>query len=465
MSKDLHNNERYFKELADKHKPLPPPFVWDEIELVLNKGKGKRRFFPFLWMFGVLLIGAIIFINLRGNKDKETSIVGQETIISDYQNQSDPNPKEIRTTDSEVINEVEQRQNANLSETIPIVSDNQEEHKANSNKLKSFVTQEHQLNNSNTSSVNPSLNANRNTNTNTNTNTFNSNPTAIINKEETFSQKTLTPSTESTLEERHLIQVIASLKMKSLRSPFETGIPLPEQNKNLTDNLSSESKGNTSLAKTWFVELGGGIGRNLSNLALIDPTQGGFRLNTESKWYSWSTSFQFGVQFKNLWYTAIGFDLNQTKNKFDFWRRDVSSLSIDENQSLRITNGDFFSIGEINYTYADVGLSIGKRVNIDKWHFSLEGGPIFNVLFNANGKVQVGASELSRLEDQEEYFKTQIGIGARLSAMLDYPISDQMWVSVGPSYHQYFNTVSSDENPLEERNAILQVKARVRYHF
>jgi len=211
--------------------------------------------------------------------------------------------------------------------------------------------------------------------------------------------------------------------------------------------------------------LGGGIGRNLSNPKVVDPTKGGFRLNTENRWYSWSTSFQLGYQFDNLWYTTIGFDLNQTKNRFDFWRSDVSSLLVDNNQSLQITKGDFFNIGEIRYTFADVGLSIGKRVNIDKWHFSLEGGPIFNVLFNANGKVQVGILEFSRLEDQEEYFNTHIGIGARLSAMLDYPISDQMWISVGPTYHQYFNTVSLDVNPLEERNAILQVKAKVRYHF
>ena len=126
---------------------------------------------------------------------------------------------------------------------------------------------------------------------------------------------------------------------------------------------------------------------------------------------------------------------------------------------------DFFSIGEARYTFADVGLSIGRRININQFQLSLEGGPIFNVQFNANGKVQVGAFEFSRLEEQEGYFDTQIGLGARLSAMLDYPVSDQMSISVGPSYHQYFNTVSFDENPLEERNAILQCKARLRYKF
>ena len=36
MSKDLNNNERYLKELADKYKPVPPPLVWDEIEQDLD---------------------------------------------------------------------------------------------------------------------------------------------------------------------------------------------------------------------------------------------------------------------------------------------------------------------------------------------------------------------------------------------------------------------------------------------
>lgn len=115
--------------------------------------------------------------------------------------------------------------------------------------------------------------------------------------------------------------------------------------------------------------------------------------------------------------------------------------------------------------YIDVGLSLGRRVNIDKWHFSIEGGAIFNVLFNANGKVQVGTLEFSRLEDQEHYFNTYIGFGARISSMLDYPISNQLWISFGPSYHQYFNLVSTDENPLKERNSILQGKTKVRYYF
>ncbi len=113
----------------------------------------------------------------------------------------------------------------------------------------------------------------------------------------------------------------------------------------------------------------------------------------------------------------------------------------------------------------DLGLTLGKRVKINKWHFSLEGGPIFNVLFNAHGKVQLGSSEFSRLEDQKDYFSKQIGIGAQLSALFDYPISDHLWLSVGPLYHQYFNAISVAENPLEERNAVLEVNTRLRYYF
>jgi len=143
----------------------------------------------------------------------------------------------------------------------------------------------------------------------------------------------------------------------------------------------------------------------------------------------------------------------------------VSTLVASANQSLLIGKGDFYNIGEIRYTFADVGLSVGRRVNIDKWRLSLEGGPIFNVFFNAHGKVQVGDLEFSRLENQGGYYNRQIGVGARLSAMLDYPISDQWWISVGPTYHQYFNTLSSDQNPIEERQAILQMKARLRCHF
>ncbi len=473
MSKDLQNNERYLKVLADKYKLAPPPLVWNEIEQNLDKDKDKRRPFPILWIFGVLFMGALILFNLRGNKDNVIAIVEQESITSDNQKQSDQNPRNIRTANSEAIYEMKQGRKANISETTPLVSDKQEEQKVDSKKSKLFASQQHQLKDLNTSIENQHLITNTNhINTYTtdrpllvNTETNQSNVIGINTNEEILSPRMLTPSTEPTSEERHNIHVAAIQRLEWMQKLFETEITLTQPNENLTALLSSDPKDIASLATSWFVVLGAGIGRNLSNPVLIDPTQGEFRLNTESRWYSWSTSIQLGYQIDKRWYTIIGFDINQTKSKFDFWRRDISNLMVSNNQSIQTTKSDFFSFGEVNYTFLDAGISLGRRVNIDKWHFSLEGGAIFNVLFNANGKVHVGGLEFSRLEDQEDYFNSQIGIGARLSAMLDYPISDQLWISLGPIYHQYFNTVSSDENSLKERNAILQVKAKVRYHF
>ena len=426
MSKDLNNNERYLKELADKYKPVPPPLVWDEIEQDLDKDKGKRRSFPFIWISGVLVIGAMMFTYLTDTEDKGSPIVEQETIFNDYQKQSesksrdlksresrsgDSKTREIRRGDSEVINEIKQGNTANFIETTTITttSDTKEEKKVALKNVNSFVTQQprqYQLNNLNTTSVDRSLMAN--------TNEINAKAPVIITNEDIFRSRI---STQATLEDINLIQVAALQRLERLRRPLEISRPLPDPGANLSDILIHNSRRHTSFSSPWFVELGGGIGRNLSNPELINPTLGTFRLNTESKWYSWSASFQLGYQFDNHWYTTLGFGLNQTKNRFDFWRRDISSLIINENQNQQITSGDFFNLGEISYTFADVGLSVGKRININRWHFSLEGGPLFNVLFNANGKVQIDDLEFSRLENQEEYFNTQIGFGARLSAM------------------------------------------------
>ena len=487
MSEELHNNERHLKEIADKHTPIPPPLVWDEIEQVLDNDKRKRRLYPILWIFVVLVTGATVFISLKVTKDKESLAIEREAIISDDQRQSDSNPQDIssvnseatsewkkekrslmvereiiisddqkqsgpnfldiRSVDSEAINEVKKGQNANFSETTLSVSDNQERKKGGSEKLKSFATHQHQLSSFNTSRLGSSLNEN---------------VTAVLPEEDIF-----TPgiSTQSTFEKRNIIRITPLQRPKRIRRLIVSRIPIPDSSKNLTDFFAAGAKGNALLASPWFVELRGGVGKNLSNPVLLDNIQGGYRLNTESRWYSWSASMQLGYQFDDHWYTTVGFDLNQTKHRFDFWRRNVSGLIVSENQNFQITNSDFFTIGDISYTFADIGLSLGRRININKWHFSLEGGAIFNFLFTANGKVQVGGLEFSRLEDQEAYFNPQIGMGARLSAMLDHPISDQLWISVGPSYYQYFNTVSSGENPLRERNSILQVMAKVRYHF
>ncbi len=465
MSKDLNNNERYLKELANKHQPVPPPMVWDEIEQVLDKDSGKRRSFPFLWLVGILLVGGLVFFNLKGNNGKKSDLAEQKTIINQYEKQNNLNPKDFNTVKSEATNQVvqevvNQEQRAKVSESIQQDSDNLEPKYEDSNKSKTLLSKQLRLNNSNTTSITTQSNVNRSIHTHTNS--INTTVTPINTKTEINKKSRSTQSTVAVME---ITEVIRLPTLDWINKPFETGITLQDLSDNLTPLPNSEAKSNSSTSSPWFVELRAGIGSNLSNPVTKDPTQGVFRLNTETRWYSWSTSAQLGYQFDNSWYTTIGFDLNQTKNKFDFWRRDVSSLIVSENQSLQVNSSDFFNIGEIRYTFADVGLSIGKRINIDKWHFSLEGGPIFNVLFNANGKVQVGDLEFSRLEDQEGFFNTQIGIGGRLSAMLDFPISDQLWISAGPTYYQYFNTLSSDMNPIDERNTVLQVKAKVRYHF
>ncbi len=522
MSKDLHNNERYLRELADKYEPVPPPIVWDEIEQVLDEDKGKRRLFPMLWIFGILLIGAIFLINFKGKQDQEIPLAAKETIYGDYQKESTLNAFNRKVEDTNTANDIEQaksdnnseffnslekEKNSNISETVSSVIDEHQGEEVNDENLNSFKRQERNENHLNTSNadksfetkanpntstnakVNPNTNIKASTNTSKNTNaktytseSSNTNTSSKINNslssspahsdqreiianEDVFVSEMMSPSTETVSEERPIIDVTALQKLNWMRIPFETDLPLLDPNKSWIDISNLKSQNNSLLAKSWFVELGGGIGRNLSDPVLIDPEQESFRLNTESSWYSWSTSFQLGYQFDNLWYATIGLDLNQTKNKFDFWRRDISSLSVNATQGVQVSKTDFFSLGEIRYTFADVGLSVGRRVSINKWHFSVEGGPIFNMLFNSNGKVQVGEFEFSRLEDQEAYFNTKVGIGGRLAAMLDYPISEQMWISLGPVYHQYFNPLSSSQNPLEERNAILQVKARMRYHF
>jgi len=83
MSEDLNNNERYLKEVADKHKPVPPPLVWYEIEQVLDKDKSKRRLYPILWIFGVLVMGAILFISLNHSSlsGKQSSIMIKSKVI------------------------------------------------------------------------------------------------------------------------------------------------------------------------------------------------------------------------------------------------------------------------------------------------------------------------------------------------------------------------------------------------
>jgi hypothetical protein len=516
MKEKLHNNERYLKELSDQHIPTPPPMVWDEIEQVLDKDKDKRRSFIILWIIGIITFGVVLFIFIGREYDKDDALVQQEMIAQDDQKQRNSNKKNIDINRSETSNEVNQETVTNSAELLQSSAYNQEggkidtaiEQNTNISKnqkqidpniinFKTEITETvnalNQRKNTNASAIPQSSSPNKEESkvssekfnlskiqkypskkTDRSTadqsiqesiNTINSNESSTVIKDVTSNSTLYNQETEAINEDKRVIivAVLPIVEWKLLTPIRDT--PVLYLNERWTSELNSGSKETPSQATLWFVQLGVGIGSNLSNSVSTDATQGAFRLDTERKWYAWSASLQLGYELDNRWYTSVGINLNQTKHRFDLLRRDVSSLLIGAGQNLQITTGDFFNTGETRYTYADIGIYIGKRININKWQCSLEGGPIFNTLFQANGKVQVEDLEFSRLENQEDYFNTQVGIGAQLSAMVDYPISDQLWISMGPTYHQYFNTVSSNNNPLEERSAILQLKTVIRYYF
>ncbi len=330
MSKDLNNNERYLKELADGHKPVPPPMVWENIEEVLEQKKGRRRLFPIIWGSGILLLGLIVFINFKGKKDKEYPIIEQDTKISNYQ--SDPNSDDIKTMDSKTIKKENKDQNVNLLESQATNSIKQKEQKIDSEKPKTLVTQLHPVKHLKTYLGQESSSSN----------------TIVNHGSEITASKDIygrIKSTESFSEAINSKLVPNLPRLNWLAKRLAISKPIKDISENLILSPILKAQSNPSLTSPWFIDLAGGIGRNLSDPIVINPAQGALRMDTESKWYSWSTSIQVGYQFDNLWYSTIGIDLNQTKNRFDFWRRDVSGLVVGEDQSFKLPEVTSLALG------------------------------------------------------------------------------------------------------------------------
>ena len=488
MSKNLHNNEQYLQNLSNQGSKVPPAPVWDQIEAELDAGSKSKPLLPWMWIGGLsLLVLTSGFWLVNNTTPVEESVqrgVNQalettEKVLSTkaIDNNAKPiNKKEtaqlidanLSTNEQKTqkVKKPQQRQKA----TQPIIPNE------NLPKPRSSTKAWVQIDENNTSpqktdrpiiqQAPPSDQI------------FQQGSTAIkpiLIDKDGMRLDEKRKSEKSNIDTSNSDKLILStggeempVGLNRLINPFSVDKVQPNFDHRLIPHVEFALDNSPVIRQVspWFIEASGGIGREVASPDVINNTLGNYRIDTEDKWYAWSSAFHIGYQLENNWYGKLGIEVNQTKDKFDYFRKDVTTVIMDSTNSFnhQIVKGDEWSIGEIRYTYLDLSLQIGYRQALGKSVLSMEGGPIFNTQLMAQGKVRIGDREISKMEEQD-YFKSNIGIGGRFSVMFDYPLNEHLWLSFGPTYHQYFEGISSESNSLDQRSAVIQARMRLRYNF
>lgn len=120
-----------------------------------------------------------------------------------------------------------------------------------------------------------------------------------------------------------------------------------------------------------------------------------------------------------------------------------------------------------NYFHlVDVPVIIGYNFGNDPWRIGVEAGIYANIMVSNKGDIPLndGTDFYDIGEDENDWFRTNIGISPYAGINAAYNVSENIQIHVTPSFR--FNSLfSTDANPLKEQHGNLGVRAGVRYMF
>lgn len=113
--------------------------------------------------------------------------------------------------------------------------------------------------------------------------------------------------------------------------------------------------------------------------------------------------------------------------------------------------------------FVNIPVSIGYAFKYDNWSFGVEAGASFNILTKYKGQLMRGANDYYDIkEDELKWFKQNVGPSFRGSMQIGYSPTENFQIVAGPSFRS-FVTVSTGDNPLQQRQASLGFQVAARY--
>jgi hypothetical protein len=408
-----HNIEIIQQKISESHQIDPPEFIWDRIEEHLDKK--QRRIPVWIWFIGLILSGIALFAYIS-NEDKPT--------VASNTSSKQSNPTFAIEANAQPV------QNVPSS-------------KANNNTIKASKSEE-----------NEQIQSRKNI--------LGSNPTRTLLSVSNVNQKVASYTTDAF--------VFAGTQMLDHTKEIST-LSTINWLQNEHNSTYCESIFKSKIApkddivchdfkiKKWpkyFIEPGLTLGspiKSISGNAEYNQLLG-LRRQTENAWYSWGAYLHVGMSFKNGLYAGLGVDYLQAKERFILVNEAITKMIInfDPQTGLPIdtsfVTGNLVNKGEIRYNTVDIPVLVGYLTHHKVWNFGAEVSARYNVYFDAQGKTYNQNLNISRIENEPNMYKSNIGWSGKASFIVSYNFGKSTQFLLKPYYWWQFNPINESNNPI-----------------
>lgn len=408
----INDIEIFQQKISQSHQIDPPDFVWENIAAHMDKK--KRRMPIWIWLIGLFIGGIALFTAF--NRTNHTIVARtQSNKVSTTPKDMQNNQSQIDKRTSNMISATESRANSSHTFDDDIVS------KSYMNLTQAKTNKDESFENKVVSASIEMVHADNTQNTN-------------------LSSEIRTSSTIDLLEKEYHSMICQSTIPSNI-SPKD-------------DIVCHDFK--IKKGPKYFIELGLTLGRPIKSITgNADYHQLlGLRRHSENAWYSWGGYLHAGITLKNGLYAGLGIDYLQTKERFILISEAITKMIInfDPQTGLPIdtsfVTGSLVNKGEIRYNSVDIPLVVGYLTQHKVWNFGIEAAARYNVHFDAQGKTYNQNLNISRIENEPNMYKSNIGWSGKASFIASYNFDKSTQLLLKPYYWWQFNSINESTNPI-----------------
>ncbi len=235
----------------------------------------------------------------------------------------------------------------------------------------------------------------------------------------------------------------------------------------------------------WAIGLEGGISRPTRTLEAGDSLQDYrmLRQNSEEVLEAIQAGLQLHYELPFGLYFRTGLNYSRINEKFE------RSFTLTENDSIIgiqeiyiDANGDSSTVtGPIpltritsykkrtynSLTMLDIPLIAGYRIGAERWAFLVEGGAHFNLSLKSEGNIIAmdGETLIDLAAEDQQVFKTSLGLNYHLGLGVDYNITPQLSVGAKASFRFIPKDFTIDRYHLEQRYTLIGINLGLRYYL
>lgn len=495
--------EDFIRKQVEQHQsPTDPDLLWQKIQAKqAAEKKPKRRFIFFWWLLGGFVLGALTFFGLFQFLDskelpqqKSLDAIEQPVLdIKAIETESDK-MEEPQTVIEKSVNTNLLNPSLNIKKSIAAAPMNQVKTDTKQDFKTTKKTDTHLTSTLSATTKNSGVYIPENSQRLTNNEvriSENKNPMPHKNNKNINENEV---DTKDRLFDKNLVstnvKTAISLPFLNTSIYFLNLEEKPSFAQDLADKVASIDleKTDEERVSKWRTSIGtaftyGAAFRSLTAKNTADMDYLNTRKETEKSLDATRSNLNIMLQHQNGLYLKSGLEYEQINERFSFYT-ETDSVTVNSEQVIAINflmdGSSVETIGEgtttttywhertryNRYRSVDIPLVVGYQSTAanSRWGWFVEGGAAINIWFNATGEI-TNADNIPVALEEVDLFKQQTGVRLIGAAGLTYQLTNQFSFWLSPDIKYHLNSMTNDQNRLDQKYTNLGLRIGMRYHF